>query len=396
MWVLPPLLLAGVVVPLIALKSSSDLALRQAEESESRRVALLTPLTALTALLQWSRWATFAQTFRRHDQIYGNTLRYIQQRVGVFSLCQQCCLSIAMGLLLWRGALLLAENKLSVALLLALLLGILGLAEVLLPLVNKASAWGNSLCACNRLNQLLNVAQAPSDLPRRRAEVYEEICLQDVSAKQPQALSGPAHINLLLHPGDVLIIDGASGAGKTTLLDVLAGELLPVTGSIWLNQQPYGDWQHDGRIGYLSQQWMIFDLTLAENLRLGMPDATDEDLWRVLALVCLDQWAKAQPRQLHTPLGEYGAAVSGGQARRIALARLLLRKYPLLLLDEPFAGLDAPLRCHLYQCLREHQKNGILVIVSHHELSWGEKVKRLSIFSSYIGQSEDEVSADMS
>ena len=148
---------------------------------------------------------------------------------------------------------------------------------------------------------------------------------------------------------------------------MLAHELLPQHGSIALNGI---DWQTlqtvPNLIGYLGQQIDIFDQTLATNLRLGKADATDEELWQVLDIVGLKAWAQAQPKQLDTPLGEYGQAISGGQARRIALARLLLIPKKVLLLDEPFAGLDKDSREVLWQNLVAHQQYGILIIVTHH------------------------------
>ena len=82
----------------------------------------------------------------------------------------------------------------------------------------------------------------------------------------------------------------------------------------------------------------------------------------------LHDWVQNQPQQLDTVLGEYGAAVSGGQARRIALARILLTNRPVLLLDEPFAGLDPDTTQQVLQALLQRQRNGILVIVSHQRL----------------------------
>ena len=163
------------------------------------------------------------------------------------------------------------------------------------------------------------------------------------------------------------MITGRSGAGKSTLLQVLAHELAPQQGSIELNGM---DWlalpNTPALTGYLGQQIDIFDQTLATNLRLGSADAGDEQLWQVLDSVGLKDWARNQPLQLQTPLGEYGQAISGGQARRIALARLLLSPKQILLLDEPFAGLDKKSREALWQMLVQHQQQGILIIVTHH------------------------------
>jgi ATP-binding cassette subfamily C protein CydC len=148
---------------------------------------------------------------------------------------------------------------------------------------------------------------------------------------------------------------------------VLAHELAPQQGSIELNGMDWLALQNTPALtGYLGQQIDIFDQTLATNLRLGNADASDEQLWQVLGKVGLKDWARSQPLQLQTPLGEYGQAISGGQARRIALARLLLSPKKILLLDEPFAGLDKKSREALWQMLVQHQQQGILIIVTHH------------------------------
>ncbi|ORF09058.1 hypothetical protein BGH98_01370 [Snodgrassella alvi] len=122
----------------------------------------------------------------------------------------------------------------------------------------------------------------------------------------------------------------------------------------------------------MAQQLDIFDLTLAENLRLGKADATEDELWSVLSSVGLAVWAENQPQLLETRLGEYGAAVSGGQARRIALARLLLRPYKILILDEPFAGIDEQAQAELASVLQQHQQQGILIVASHQTNPWPE------------------------
>ncbi len=106
-------------------------------------------------------------------------------------------------------------------------------------------------------------------------------------------------------------------------------------------------------------------MNLAENLRLGARHAGDSELWSVLDDLALGTWARGLPQGLETPLGEYGAAVSGGQARRIALGRVLLARRPILLLDEPLAGLDAVTRRHVVTSLVRRAQHGILVISSH-------------------------------
>ena len=175
-------------------------------------------------------------------------------------------------------------------------------------------------------------------------------------------------LNLEIQKGEFLSLLGPSGSGKTTTLMMLAGFESPTSGEISLNGLPYSEWQLCQTLGYLSQHADMFDLTLAQNLRLADPNASDAQLWQVLEDTALKDWAQNQPQQLDTVLGEYGAAVSGGQARRIALARLLLARRQILLLDEPFAGLDPDTTQQVLQALLKHQRNGILIIVSHQRL----------------------------
>lgn len=165
--------------------------------------------------------------------------------------------------------------------------------------------------------------------------------------------------------------------GKSTLLSLVAGEIPLQEGQILLNGHDLSDQQRKNRLGYLSQQLDLFDWTLAENLRLANENAQDEELWQVLEKVHLAAWAKER-QGLDTELGEGGSAVSGGEGRRIALARLLLADRDILLLDEPFAGLDEENRSFLYHALEEYGRRKIIFIVSHHDLSvYGARVYRL-------------------
>ena len=368
-------LIAGLMLPAMLTWRSIKHAQAHQALAESRHVSLLNPLSALTHLLIWQRWQSELTAFNSLDTQHTHQQKRIQRAQSLVMLIMQWLIAaVLVGLLVGFYH---TPLVISVPMLLALSLGIMGMTDLLAPLVTHSLALGNSLAAKHQLNELLNpslqpshhlnhdLAPLPIDVARLNAPLT--LTIHQLAAKMPQAIVGFKTISLTATQGIPVLITGRSGAGKSTLLQVLARELAPQQGSIELSGM---DWLalHDtpALTGYLGQQIDIFDQTLATNLRLGNADASDEQLWQVLGKVGLKDWARSQPLQLQTPLGEYGQAISGGQARRIALARLLLTPKKILLLDEPFAGLDKKSREALWQMLVQHQQQGILIIVTHH------------------------------
>lgn len=364
---MPGLLVAWLGLPLLALWRGIGQARRSAEFAERRRVALIEPLTAITSLVLWGRWAEMAQRVKQRDAAY---LAHQERQLLLASLTtglQQVALGMSIVGVLWQAESLLAASHLTLPMLLAAVLAILALGEILAPLTSSFLALGASLAARDRLNALTEAApktQTALDKSQTSPLTWQ-LNVSQLTARQPGALVGPQGINLALKSGEILCVHGPSGCGKSTLLQVLAGELLPLSGEYCVNGHPIEQWSMNNIVGYLPQQWDVFDMSLAENLRLGDRHASDGALWSVLDDLALGSWARGLPKGLATPLGEYGAAVSGGQARRIALARVLLARRPLLLLDEPLAGLDAVTRRHVVASLVRRAGEGIVVIVSH-------------------------------
>ena len=188
-------------------------------------------------------------------------------------------------------------------------------------------------------------------------------------------------LTLHLAPGDRVLVQGPSGSGKSTLLHTLLG-FLPYGGELLINGRPLASIERSywhAQVSYLAQQAELLPGTVAENLRLAMPNATDQQLIQVLQQV--DLWSLLQqlPLQLDTPLGERGLGLSGGQLSRLALARLLLRDTPVWLLDEPLAHLDSVTAGAIAQLLERLSRNRTLLLVSHDAqgLEWLDR--RLSL-----------------
>ncbi len=179
---------------------------------------------------------------------------------------------------------------------------------------------------------------------------------------------------LCINAGEHWLISGESGSGKTTLLQLICG-FWPWSGDIQIAGKPFSSieltqWRR--HIGYLHQKPEFLPGTIASNLQLGCPDATEEQLWQCLAAVGLDDFVQAQPEKLQHPLLDNACNLSAGQQQRLALARLLLANNPIWLLDEPWVHLDPDNAESLIALIKQGAQGRTLILVSHQtaHLQW--------------------------
>ena len=182
--------------------------------------------------------------------------------------------------------------------------------------------------------------------------------LEHVSVTYPgRRAPALAPTSLTVAPCGVTAVTGPSGCGKSTLLAVLAGELEPTSGRAAL---PPRD-----RVALLPQRPVFVAGSVADNLRLARPDATEAELWSVLAEVALAERVRELPDGLHTPVGEDGATLSGGERARLALARVVLSDRPWVLLDEPTAHLDPVTEKVVLETVATLGRSRAVVVVAH-------------------------------
>lgn len=228
-------------------------------------------------------------------------------------------------------------------------LAVVGAVEPFGLLRRGAAELGRMAGAARRIGPRL--AEPEAEPPAVKPPAGIALRLEGASARPPGA-SRPTLLptDLIIREGERVAVIGASGAGKSTLLSLMAGEISPESGSV-------------ARLpaGRLTQKADLFQESLGEALRLGAPRATDEELQEALEAAGLGDFAGS----LNVRLGEGGLGLSGGQARRLALARLLLRPAPVLLLDEPTEALDGPTGREILTRLKARLAGRTLVVATH-------------------------------
>lgn len=243
--------------------------------------------------------------------------------------------------------------------------------EAVWPMAHLGSNYVEMKAAAGRLFTLIDksVAVVDCERPAGLNSGDYELCVADLSFTYPgrsiPALSG---ISFTLPPGGKIAVVGPSGAGKSTLATLLLRFADYDIGHIYLNKQEIR-WcsQQDVRkvFGVVNQDIYLFHTTIRDNLLVARPTASDAEVWNVLAQARLDQTIAALPEQLDTVIGRDGQLLSGGERQRLAIARALLKEAPILLLDEPTAGLDPAAEQQVMAAIYGMPKNKSLILITH-------------------------------
>jgi ATP-binding cassette subfamily C protein CydCD len=173
---------------------------------------------------------------------------------------------------------------------------------------------------------------------------------------------------IVVEPGETVALTGPSGCGKSTVLSVVLGLRRPDAGVVQLGGADLGDVDLDDwrrHLAWVPQRPHLFARTLAENVRLGRPGASDAHIAAALDAAGLTEVVRRLPHGVDTPLGEGGAGLSAGERQRLALARAFVRNTPLLLLDEPTASLDGETEADVLAAMRELIEGRTALIVAH-------------------------------
>jgi ATP-binding cassette, subfamily C, bacterial CydC len=357
-------LAAAYGLPLLAMRASRDGGTALAEANAGLRIAAVDAVTALREI----------RVYQAEDRIAARLAeRQSDLNAAQGAIAHQAARAGAAAFLCGQAAILallvLAVPAAPVAAVGALFLAV-AVFEALGGLPRAGVAAGHAAAAARRVLAAADAQPAcpdparPAASPGGHALRFEELSFT-WAADRPPVFD---NLTMEIPAGSRIALLGPSGAGKSTLAALALKLAAPQSGRILLGGTDIASLPADTvrqRIAYLSQATHLFDDTIAANLRLANPDADDNALWAALEAAAVAPFVRGLPDGLDTWLGEGGARVSGGQGRRLALARTLLATSPILLLDEPAAGLDADTERAFLATLNDVAAGRTVIMIAH-------------------------------
>jgi ATP-binding cassette subfamily C protein CydC len=378
------LAVAGLGVSAAALKLGEPCGQQITHRTAELRVRIIDTLQGLAELLVFD-------DYQRHLEAVAHSSRALlksQLRMSHIRGLSLALITLISGLAVLTALYLAVElvmlDVLNGANLALITLAILASFEAVLPLPAAYQYLGRTREAGRRLLEIVDM-QPQITYPDTAVTLCAQpgVTLENISFRYSEnAAWALKDVNLQISGGGRFAVIGETGSGKSTLVHLLVRFWNPVSGHIRLADEDIrnlSEAQLRRSISVVSQQPHMFNATLRENLQIARPAAGDDVLWAALESARLMEFVKSLPQGLDTLVGEAAKLLSGGQARRIALARAMLHDAPLWVLDEPTEGLDTITEKKLMQTVERKTRDRTLLLITHRlvDLDWMDHIVML-------------------
>lgn len=346
---------------------------QQVELKEKRSQLYQTFTDALFGLSDWiisGKKEHFIKKFTTESQ----ESHRIEKRIAFWNQSRSFQLQILSGLILiivgvWAGYAAQA-GEIMPTYIAAFTLVTLPILEGMVPLshaIERIPVYQDSLQRIEKIRQ--NVPAETAVAEKTELSIHPKISFHEVSyryaGEKEHALQ---HVSFSIPHGQKIALLGKSGSGKSTLLQLLQGALSPNTGTVKIHGQHPESYKENiyKLLSVLNQKPYLFATTVENNIRLGNKEATAEEVAEVIKQVKLDQYIHSLPKGIQTQMEETGQRFSGGEKQRIALARILLKNTPIVILDEPTVGLDPQTEGDLLETMFSTLKDKTIILITHH------------------------------
>ncbi len=211
-------------------------------------------------------------------------------------------------------------------------------------------------------------SEAASDSGQYAGRVVGDIRYEDVSFTYAEGLIALDHVSLHARPGETVALVGATGAGKSTLVNLLPRFYELTTGQIYIDERPVREYSLRAlreSIGVVTQESFLFNGSIRENLLMGKPDATEDEIWRAVDAARARAFIERLPNGLESIVGERGVKLSVGEKQRVSIARALLKDPPILILDEATASVDTTTERLIQEALDNLMSHRTSIVIAH-------------------------------
>lgn len=272
-------------------------------------------------------------------------------------------------LVIWQGNIQIGKGLLSQGMLIALVNYLLQILTELLKMTMLVTSLNQSFISAKRITEVFE--KESEDLSTELEEMTSDfaVSVSDISFTYPTAAEPSlSHIDFQLNPGDFLGVIGGIGSGKSTLVELLTHLYTPQEGrlAIFQNQKSpktLGEWR--SWVNVVPQKAELFQGTIRSNLTLGMKgDVSDETLWKALDIAQASDFVSEKEGQLDATVEAFGRNFSGGQRQRLTIARAIVQKAPLLILDDSTSALDYLTELKLLTAIHEQLSDTTLILIS--------------------------------
>lgn len=315
--------------------------------------------------------------FTKHDAKKDQAVAIVERRVKSEQRIRDLFLQLIIGAMVismvyWSSSMV-AEGNMHVTLIAAFVLVTLAIAEAFLPVSEALEQIPEYTESLSRLEALEETDQekvaAKSHISLPKISDSVDIQLEHVAFQYPGfAKQILKDVSISIPQGKKLALLGKSGAGKSSIIQLICGSYAPTKGNATLNgidATAYGDSLFE-IVSILNQRPHLFNTTIANNLRLGNQKATDQEIVEAAKKVQLHDYIMSLPKGYNTMMEESGQIFSGGQQQRVALARILLKGSPVVILDEPTVGLDSKTEADLLKTIFLTLDDKTVIWITHH------------------------------
>ncbi|GAA5526357.1 thiol reductant ABC exporter subunit CydC [Herpetosiphon gulosus] len=362
-------LLIGVAVPTLSLWQSRQPGAKVNQQKQTLNQAVVEAVAGSADIMAANAELLVQQQLAQLSQQLANSQRHLANARITSTSLLNALVMLSTLLMLALGSWFVDQGQLDPLYLAVIGLSTLASFEALGSLIQAAHIWQSSQQAAKAMFELIDAPPAvsdpvePSNLPTSSQIRFEHVNFGYVE-NQPVLRD----VSFELNPGEIVALQAPSGVGKTTVAHLLLRFWDVQAGAIYLGdcdirQLRLADLhQH---IGYVSQYTELFNGSLRDNLRLANPNTSEDDLVQALEVAQLSDLQAKLPAGLETWIGEQGAKLSGGERQRLALARVLLKPAPILILDEPTAQLDYANEAAWLAALKPLLVDKTVLLISH-------------------------------